>query len=711
MHNQSSADVHKDAAANATPGRSEARANRPSSAVIVRWQAPSSATAPDRPPQDKVTLDNMTMAPGWYALDVWIQGDNALVSASARSVDARRPTLRMRLEAAGKRRFSKTLKISDSVDSIVIEAKGISARGLSRIQIKRLSVAAVGGFLMKKGIRYTLANRHRLNLPLAYEHLTAAIQSRGTFAFRERYDHQDSDKAYASWLTIHEDRCAGKQETTALDLKLGERMLRIGILVGNETNIQEAMDDVRSSLISRKIEVTPIRTAALAERSTNVENWDFILPYDRVGEFSPGAIEQLTLMLVDDPSLEGIFADSDTLQPDGRRVAPRLKPQWDRELLSSTDYVRMPLLLRWHQDMSKLFANPGYQTKPSYAVALHLMERFERQHLGRLHRILFHEYVGPNHQTNTTDREIVEANLKHLGPDVRTTSCADGIVRVEWPVRSGAHVSIIIPSKDNPELLRVCIDSIRQRTTGPSFEIIIADNGSVRAETEAFLRQVARDKAIRVIPCPGPFNFSKINNDARRHATGDVILLLNDDTRVISPNWLTELTSLALRPDIGAVGSLLLYPDGTIQHAGVLLGVSGAVADHAFRHLPGDSPGYLDLLRCRREVSAVTGACLAVSAAHFDAIGGLDETLPVTLNDIDFCLRLRERGWVNLWTPWAVLEHWESKSRGLARTNVALDRQALEVQIFAARWKDLMARDPNYHPNLSDASPDYRLAI
>jgi GT2 family glycosyltransferase len=324
---------------------------------------------------------------------------------------------------------------------------------------------------------------------------------------------------------------------------------------------------------------------------------------------------------------------------------------------------------------------------------------------------LFHETADGQVSGVTCERKILTNALRREGNPSIVSELPTGVLRVDWPVPANATVSVIIPTKDSPELLKNCIDSIRLRTVGPLPEIIVADNGSVRAETKALFDEIVRQGLAKVVPCPGPFNFSKINNQARRHATGDVIVLLNDDTQVISPDWLIELASLALRPEVGAVGSMLLYPDGTVQHGGILLGIGGGIADHAFRYLPGDSRGYLDLLCCRREVSAVTGACLAVSARNFDLLGGLDETLRVTLNDVDFCLRLRDRGLINIWTPWAVLEHWESKSRGIDHTQAALDRQAGEVRIFSERWGNIMARDPNYHPGLSDSAPDYHLAI
>jgi GT2 family glycosyltransferase len=332
-----------------------------------------------------------------------------------------------------------------------------------------------------------------------------------------------------------------------------------------------------------------------------------------------------------------------------------------------------------------------------------------RRQLRHIPAILFHEAGQPLAGAQELELTLLNAHLEKIGHPRRALT-RSGVRRVAWPLSASETVSIIIPSKDNPELLATCLRSIREITAGVEPEIIVADNGSVRPETKAYLRRLELTGTAAVIPCPGPFNFSRINNDARRHASGSILVFLNDDTRIVSPDWLIELASLAARPEIGAVGALLLYPDGAVQHAGVVLGIRG-IADHAFRHESGDAAGYMDLLRCRREVTAVTGACLAVSAVHFDAIGGFDETLAVTANDMDLCLRLRARGLINIWSPWCVVEHAESKSRGVDCTDAALERQGQETLVFTRRWGHLLDCDPTYNPGLSRIAPDYSLRV
>jgi O-antigen biosynthesis protein len=386
-----------------------------------------------------------------------------------------------------------------------------------------------------------------------------------------------------------------------------------------------------------------------------------------------------------------------------------LKPLWDRELLWCTDYTRAPLMVRWANDLHPALDLPGAGRKPAYALALPLVAKRPREALSRLPAILFHQ-TGPDACDVATDCRILGGHLSALGNDTALTQLDDGMLKVGWRLpATPVRVSIIIPSKDNAVTLKTCIDSIIVHTSGIDYEIVISDNGSTQDRTVRYLSNLSGNPRVKVTSSPGRFNFSKINNDARRHASGDVLVFLNDDTKIISGGWLVELASLARREDAGAVGALLLYPNGSVQHAGVLIGVGGST-DHAFRYLAGEDRGYLDLLRCRREVTAVTGACLAVSAKHFDAVGGFDERLMVTCNDLDLCLRLRAAGLTNIWTPWARLEHWESMTRGVDFTAEALERQADEQRIMSDRWGDLLDRDPTYHPGLSIRAPDYRLS-
>jgi GT2 family glycosyltransferase len=669
---------------------------RPAEHRVV-WAADTYQPQRDR----SVTLGPLGLGPGWYRLAASVAGGPAIVSVDIRLVSGG-PGLRVRLEAAEQHGFAKIVRVSEAIESLTAAAEGAYVKAITAIRVTRMGKAAISIFLAKKAWRYAWARRAGFELRPALARLRAAIGLPANFVFRSSYAAQDEAAAYPIWRAIHESPAEAAEAANRLGGIAKGRILRIGALFGGAPN--QADVDFHTS------DGVAIETVSIADIGREPGTWDFILPLDRSGRFAPGGIERLALALLADPGLAAVFADSDLLLPDGTRAAPRLKPPWDRELLWCRDYIGAPLLIRWQPDLLPALGSPEAAGRPAYALALALLDQRPRAALGRVHAILFHETGQP--PAPEDDGRVVRSHLSRTGLPATLAETCGSVVRVNWPIpATPPRVSVIIPTRDHPELLRSCVESILATTATLPQEIIVADNGSVLPETAACLAEIASRGIARIVPCPGPFNFSRINNEARREATGDVLVLLNDDARALSPGWLGELVSLAIRPEIGAVGAMLLYPDGSIQHAGALLGIGGTIVEHAFRHWPGDSGGYLDLLRCRREVGAVTAACLAVAAAHYDRVGGLDENLQVTLNDIDFCLRLRDKGLINVWTPWARLEHLESKSRGLALSADQLATQRAEVKLFSERWQHLPPRDITYHPGLSDLTPDYQLAI
>jgi GT2 family glycosyltransferase len=653
----------------------------------------------------KVAVDDLSLPPDWYRLRVWTSSDSAILSARVRFVEDRRAEFRIQMEPAGRKRFQITFKTAEPVASVQILPEGDQAAGLiAKVEMLPLGRLAIVCFLAAKAVRYARATRGRISWKAGLMHLRAALNPRGNFVFRSLYE-RPGQASYDKWRALHEHPGSGATAAQALGRAVGAAKSRVGLLVAGHLDRDAVKKAVAGSLIGDTVALSVLTASVLDGGAPAAE---FVLPVDHPGIFPPGAVERLLLELTAAPSLAAVFADSDALAPDGTRESPRLKPLWDRELLWSTDYIRAPLMVRWADDLKPALALPGADRKPAYALALTLLANRPRTALARIPAILFHQ-TGPDSADVATDNRILAAHLAGLSQDHRLTRLGDGIQKVDWPMPAPVRASIIIPSKDNSCTLRTCIDSIIENTSGIDYEIVICDNGSTQDRTLKYLAGLKGNGRVKVIAAPGPFNFSKINNDGRRHATGDVLVFLNDDTRIIAGEWLAELVSLAQRSDAGAVGALLLYPNGSVQHAGMLIGVGGSI-DHAFRYLAGESRGYLDLLRCRREVTAVTGACLAVSAAHFDQVGGFDEKLMVTCNDLDLCLRLRAAGLVNIWTPWARLEHWESMTRGVDFTAEALERQADEQRIMSDRWGDLLNRDPTYHPGLSIRAPDYRLS-
>lgn len=287
-----------------------------------------------------------------------------------------------------------------------------------------------------------------------------------------------------------------------------------------------------------------------------------------------------------------------------------------------------------------------------------------------------------------------------------------GTYRVRYPIPTPApKVTVIIPTRDGGPLLKKCMHSIFDGTVYDNFEVVVVDNQSESRETIDFLRSLSKRSNVTVLRYDFPFNYSSINNFAEKHASGEILCFLNDDVEAIEPGWLSEMVSHALRPDIGAVGAKLLYGDGFIQHAGVVMGIGG-FASHAHRLYPATHPGYAGRACLVQNFSAVTGACLVMRRDVFRAVGGFDEdNLPVAFNDVDLCLRVREAGYRVLWTPYAVLHHYESYSRG--DDQMSPEKRARfnrEKNFMLSRWKTDLLNDPYYNQNLTLDREDFTIA-
>jgi GT2 family glycosyltransferase len=313
-------------------------------------------------------------------------------------------------------------------------------------------------------------------------------------------------------------------------------------------------------------------------------------------------------------------------------------------------------------------------------------------------------------RTRESRRRAVEDHLARRGIDASATLDAAGLVRVKRRLPADPPlVSLIVPTRDNLSLLQPCISGLLERTDYPRFEVIIVDNGSVEARTLAFLETISTDPRVQVLRRPGPFNYSRLNNEAVAQSRGEILGFINNDIEVIRSDWLGEMVVHAMRPEVGAVGAKLLYADGRIQHGGVILGLGG-VAGHAHRFFPRAHPGYMHRLRVAHYVSAVTAACLVIDKGKFLAVGGFDEDdFVVTLNDVDLCLKLDSAGYRNLWTPYAELYHKESASRPNDATLRQASRWRRERARCIAKWGPALQSDRYYNPNLSLRSEDFSL--
>ena len=295
--------------------------------------------------------------------------------------------------------------------------------------------------------------------------------------------------------------------------------------------------------------------------------------------------------------------------------------------------------------------------------------------------------------------------------EITSTKAFETIFRIKYEIQGNPKVSIVIPNKDHLEDLKRCITSIVEKTTYDNYEILVVENNSTSGEIVEYYKKIQENPAIKVLTYKGEFNYSRINNRAVARASGEYILLLNNDTQVITLDWIEELLMYAQRDDVGAVGAKLYYEDRTIQHAGVVLGLGAhRTAGHSHYGISYNNLGYMGRLCYAQNVMAVTGACLMMRKALFKQLGGLDENFAVSLNDVDLCVRAWKAGYVNVFTPFAELYHYESVSRGLDDAGEKAERYNRESEVFREKWKEVLAQgDPYYNPNFSLDRSDFVL--
>ena len=442
---------------------------------------------------------------------------------------------------------------------------------------------------------------------------------------------------------------------------------------------------------------------ALAAEMLDVDLVCFLDVRDRL---APDALSLVADVLARQPQLDLVFADEDWLDAEGQRVRPFFKPGWDAKLQRGRDLVGPFAFLRASLvRTADVIAGPAWQYDLASQVAA--ASRPERIH--RIPAVLCHRVARP--PGYAARHAVVAAQLQRGGvaAAVEAVGDAPSLQRVVYDLPYPAPlVSIIVPTRDRAELLRVCATGLLQQTRYERFELLIVDNGTREPEALALLEALAEDDRVRVLRRPGAFNWSALNNDAAAVANGDVLLLLNNDVVVLQPDWLTELVSQAIQPGVGAVGAKLLYRDGRVQHAGLTTDFTG-LPRHLLRYAPGDVAGPFGLLGVAREVWGVTGACLAIPRQVFSSIGGLNEALPMSCNDVDLCLKLTAYGYRIVWTPWAELEHPELSSRGADTTPEQHARAREEIDRLVRDWGSLVSEDPYLHPALDPA--DERLAF
>ena len=454
---------------------------------------------------------------------------------------------------------------------------------------------------------------------------------------------------------------------------------------------------------------------------------DFIALMGAEDQLPAHALYKIAQTLNAHPDTDLIYTDEDKLNAQGQRYDPYFKSDWNPDLFYSQNFLRHLTAYRRSIINDIGGFRPDYQGNEDYDLALRFIEQIDAERIRHIPQILYHRRDFPEHtprpsqdgSQHTASSHLkkdsgvcaLQAHFQRLRQPVKVVEAMGGHTRVIYPLPDKPPlVSLIIPTRDKLKLLRGTVDDLLNKTDYKNIEIIIMDNGSVEPETLDYFKAIQKNTKVSIIRHAAPFNYSQLNNIGVTHATGDVICLINNDLQVIYPQWLTEMVSHALRPQIGAVGAKLYYINDTIQHAGVIIGLGG-MAGHALKFLAREAPGYHWKPFLIQNYSAVTGACLVMRRNVFEEVGGLEEKhLKVAFNDVDFCLRIRERGYRIVWTPYAELYHLESASRGIDDTFKKYRRLQHELNYMKTRWGETLLNDPYYNPNLTLEYEDFSLA-
>ncbi|GAB3483154.1 glycosyltransferase [Polaromonas eurypsychrophila] len=452
-----------------------------------------------------------------------------------------------------------------------------------------------------------------------------------------------------------------------------------------------------------------------------IAHGEFVALLDHDDALPDYALYFIALAINANPDAQFFYSDEDKLDQNGARFEPNFKSDWNPDLFYSQNYVSHLGVYR-RELLNRINGfRPGVEGSQDQDLLLRCLPHVRHDQIIHVPRVLYHWRMveGSTALASGEKSYTMNAGVKALQDYFLTVnpriSVEPGQVpntyRVRWPLpESPPLVSLLIPTRDRRALTETCVRSIIDRSTYTNYEILILDNGSVESETLEFFEQIQKeDRRVRVLRYDCPFNYSAINNFGVLHARGVVIGLVNNDIEVISPEWLTEMLSHAIRPDIGCVGAKLYYSNDTLQHGGVVCGIGG-VAGHSHKYFARSNTGYFSRLFLTQTMSAVTAACLLVRRDVYEKVGGLDETnLKIAFNDVDFCLKVREAGYRNLWTPYAELYHYESISRGIEDTLAKQERFGGEVEFMQKKWGDLLKIDPYYSPNLTKDREDFSI--
>lgn len=494
--------------------------------------------------------------------------------------------------------------------------------------------------------------------------------------------------------------------------------LCIGNASPENKEMKKILEEYKNDARIKEVEIPENRGISQnTNRAMEIASGELIGLLDHDDLLAPNALYEIAKAVNEHLDAEVIYTDEDKVTTDLKEhFQPHLKPDFNLDLLRSNNYICHFFVAS--RDLIKRVGGfrPEFNGAQDYDLILRCTEQAKQ--IVHIPKILYHWRV---HKASTADnpaskmyafdagKRAIEEHLVRCRTKGTVQHTKDlGFYRVKYEVCGEPLVSIIIPNKDQSEALKKCLDSIQEKTSYRNYEIIIVENNSEEPETFAFYKKIAGEK-IKVVTWEGEFNYSAINNFGVRHARGDYLLLLNNDVEIINGDWLTEMLSHCQRKEVGIVGAKLYYPDNTIQHAGIIIGIGG-VAGSVFVGLPRAFSGYLHKASIQLDLSAVTAACMLVKRSVFEQVGGLEEKLKVAFNDVDFCLRVREKGYLVVYDPYAELYHYESKTRGAEDTKEKIRRFQTEIEYMRSHWIGLLKKgDPYYNCNLSLTKWDYSL--
>jgi glycosyltransferase involved in cell wall biosynthesis len=420
------------------------------------------------------------------------------------------------------------------------------------------------------------------------------------------------------------------------------------------------------------------------------------------------------------PDLAIIYSDEDYIDEKGRRNGPYFKPDWDYDLFLGQNLINHLGVYRTALARQVGGFRSGFEGSQDWDLSLRVLEASPDCRVHHIPFVLYHWRQTAQTFSNTSIARAIDAARRAVSEHLARTGQAAEVI----PVGQSSHlrikrilpvqlplVSVIVPTKDRRKLLQKCIDGLVNCTTYKPLEIVIVDNGSSEPDAIDFLSELRTRADFVIVEDNSSFNFSRLVNRGVTASCGEICVLLNNDVGMINADWLDELVSHALRPEVGAVGAKLFYSDDTLQHGGVILGIGG-VAGHQHRYVARGSYGYFGRLKLTHGLSCVTAACLATRRAVYDAVGGFNEKhLAVAYNDVDFCIRVREAGFKIIWTPHAELYHYESLSRGYETTPGKVSRFAAEKKYMRTKWGEVLDNDPFYNANLSLNSESNEFAV